>query len=146
MALVLKAAARPADIVTRFEAAWNAHDMDAFAQIFEPEATFVSRFGHVWRGQDEIVERHRRIHDTIYRECRIANELLRLDDLAEDVSVGVVRSLITVGRFMPTGPRQFSSIFTYVAHRGEEGWRIRTGANVACADPQSGNLIVGAPA
>ena len=146
MALVLKAAARPADIVTRFEAAWNAHDMDAFAQVFEPDATFVSRFGQVWRGCDEIGERHRRIHATIYRECRIANELLRLDHLTDDVAVGLVRSLVTVGRYMPTGPRQFSSIFTYVAHRGEEGWRIRTGANVACADPLSGDLIVGAPA
>ena len=26
-----------------FESAWNAHDMEAFAELFHPDATFVTR-------------------------------------------------------------------------------------------------------
>jgi uncharacterized protein (TIGR02246 family) len=140
--MATRGADTPAQIAKRFEQAWNTHDMAAFAPLFEEDATFVSRFGHCWRGRDEITDRHAEIHSTIYRDSHISNHLLSLDLLTDDIAVGVVRSLVSVGRFMPDGPRKFSSVFTYVARRNGEGWRIRAGANVAMADPETGELIV----
>lgn len=94
-----------ANLSARFEAAWNVHDMSAFGDLFHPDAIFISRFGHVWRGRDEIVERHREIHETIYRACQISNEVQHTTGISDDAVLGVVRSFISVGRFMPTGPR-----------------------------------------
>lgn len=39
-----------ADITTRFQEAWNTHDMEAFGRLFHPGATFVHRFATYWRG------------------------------------------------------------------------------------------------
>jgi ketosteroid isomerase-like protein len=48
----------PEDAPSAFQAAWNAHDMDALAALFHEGATFVNRFGHYVRGIDEIVALH----------------------------------------------------------------------------------------
>jgi uncharacterized protein (TIGR02246 family) len=50
----------PAEITTRFQEAWNMHDMEAFGRLFHPDATFVNRFGTYWRGVDKIVAGHTR--------------------------------------------------------------------------------------
>lgn len=125
----------------RFEDAWNSHDMGAFADLFHPDAIFISRFGHFWRGRDEIVARHAEIHATIYRDCTITNRLQHLESLTEDAAIGFVKSRISVGRFMPTGPRVFSSQFLYVATRRDGVWRIQAGDNVAVANPETGEPI-----
>ena len=54
----------PEAITGRFEAAWNAHDMEAFAALFHSDATFVNRFATYWRNDDAIVAGHRGIHET----------------------------------------------------------------------------------
>jgi uncharacterized protein (TIGR02246 family) len=131
----------PDALSTRFEEAWNSHDMGAFAELFHPDAIFISRFGHFWRGREEIVARHAEIHSTIYRDCTIANHLQHLEGLTEEAAIGVVKSRVSVGRFMPTGPRVFSSQFLYVATRRQGVWRIQAGENVAVANPETGELI-----
>jgi uncharacterized protein (TIGR02246 family) len=134
----------PAELSQRFEDAWNVHDMQAFADLFEENATFVSRFGHFWTSRAEITARHAEVHDTIYRDSRISNHLLGVDAIADDLAIGFVQSLISVGRFMPVGPREFSCLFTYVAHRSD-GWRIRAAANVAFTDLNTGALRIDPP-
>src|SRR5437763_1044676 len=114
MAEDANALVRPADIARRFEEAWNAHDMTAFAELFEPDATFVNRFGNYWRGRDKIVARHAEIHATVYQDCTISNRVLDVDFIRDDVAVVHVRSLVRVGRAMPTGPREFMSQFSCV--------------------------------
>ena len=61
--------------------------------------------------------------------------------MAADIAVAVVRSRIAVGRFVSTGPREFSTLFTYVAVRHPDSWRIRAGSSVAIADPQTGEFL-----
>lgn len=131
-----------ANLSARFETAWNAHDMAAFGELFHPDAVFISHFGHLWRGRNEIVARHRKIHETIYRDCRISNEVQVSMGISDDAVLGVVRSLVCVGRFMPTGPREFSTRFSFVAQREGVAWRILAGQNVAVMDPESGELQV----
>lgn len=36
----------PKEIPLAFQTAWNKHDMQAFAALFDKDATFVNRFGH----------------------------------------------------------------------------------------------------
>jgi uncharacterized protein (TIGR02246 family) len=42
------------DIHSKFEAAFNAGDIDALLALYEPEAVFVARGGEILRGHDEI--------------------------------------------------------------------------------------------
>jgi len=57
----------PADLTTRFQDAWNTHDMTAFAGLFHPNATFVNRFATYWRGVGEIVAGHAAMAAVGYR-------------------------------------------------------------------------------
>ncbi|MBX3595410.1 SgcJ/EcaC family oxidoreductase, partial [Sphingomonas sp.] len=61
----------PADLTRRFEAAWNAHDMDAFGRLFHADATFVNRFGTYWRGVEQIVAGHAGIHASVYSDSTL---------------------------------------------------------------------------
>ena len=67
---------KPEDAPTAFQAAWNAHDMSALGSLFDEDATFVNRFGHYVRGIDEIVALHVPIHETIYSDSTLENELI----------------------------------------------------------------------
>jgi uncharacterized protein (TIGR02246 family) len=78
---------RPEDVPDAFEAAWNGHDMAAFGDLFDPDATFVNRFGHYVRGVEEIVALHVPIHETIYRDSTLRNELIDIAHLADGVAV-----------------------------------------------------------
>jgi len=66
----------PEDIPLAFQAAWNNHDMKAFAALFHQDATFVNRFGHYVKGIDEIIALHQPIHETIYSDSTLENELI----------------------------------------------------------------------
>ncbi|MGI8811541.1 MAG: aldehyde dehydrogenase family protein [Pyrinomonadaceae bacterium] len=72
---------RPEDAPGAFQAAWNAHDMGAFGSLFDEDATFVNRFGHYVRGIDEIVALHVPIHETIYRDSTLQNELIDVGEI-----------------------------------------------------------------
>lgn len=131
----------PATLAHQFEMAWNAHDMAAFAQLFAPDAHFVSRFGHQWRGRNEIVARHAEIHATIYRDCSISTRVDNVDFIRSDVATVHLRSLVSVGKAMPTGARQFTVQFCYVASYDGDRWLIRSAHNVAVVDPVTGQPL-----
>ena len=74
---------RPEDVPGAFQAAWNTHDMAALGALFDIDATFVNRFGHYVRGVDEIVALHAPIHETIYRDSTLENELIDIVQIAD---------------------------------------------------------------
>ena len=73
----------PQDIADAFQAAWNAHDMQALGSLFQDDATFVNRFGHYVRGVGEIVALHAPIHETIYRDSTLMNEVIDVIPIAD---------------------------------------------------------------
>lgn len=136
------AAERPHDLPSLFEAAWNAHDMDAFAELFHEDATFVNRIGQYWRGREEVVAQHATIHNSIYRDTTISNRLQNVDMIADDVAIVHVRSTANFGSSMPHGPREMSAQFMIVATKRGDAWRIAAGHNVGLMDPLTGKLVV----
>lgn len=132
----------PGGIAHRFQAAWNAHDMAAFADLFHADATFVNRLGSYWRGRDRIVAEHRAIHETIYRDMTIRNVVLDVDRIGEDVATVHLRSEATMGEAMPHGPRRLDTLMLAVMTRREGVWRIQAGENVAVVDPRTGAPIL----
>lgn len=58
-------------VVNAFADAWNRHDMDAFAQIFAPDAEFVNVVGLWWKGRTEIKQAHELTHSTMFKNSRL---------------------------------------------------------------------------
>jgi uncharacterized protein (TIGR02246 family) len=95
---------QPNDVPAAFEAAWNAHDMAAFGALFHDEATFVNRFAHLVLGVPEIVALHRGIHETIYRDSTLRNELIAVDPIGDDAAVVHFWCRLSTGPAHPAGP------------------------------------------
>jgi len=132
----------PKGITSRFEAAWNSHNMEAFAALFHPDATFVNRFATYWRGVDAIIAGHRRIHETIYSDSTLEIEPPDADSLSGDVVILHFWTRLTVGAAHPAGPHQVDTLILAVVTRRDEDWRIKAAENVALVDPASGMEIL----
>lgn len=133
---------RPEDMPGAFQAAWNAHDMAALGTLFEEEATFVNRFGHYVRGIDAIVAMHEPIHQTIYRDSSLKNELIDVAHLAEGVAVVHCWSRLTAGVAHPAGPHDVDTLILAVLTRRDDAWRIRALENVTLSNPRTGEVVL----
>jgi uncharacterized protein (TIGR02246 family) len=129
---------KPADAPQAFQAAWNAHDMVAFGALFHGDATFVNRFATYKRGVDEIVDLHRGIHETIYRDSTLRNELIATDEIAPGVAVVHFWSRLTTGPAHPAGPHQLDTLLLAVLTERDGAWRIQAAENVTLTDPRTG--------
>jgi uncharacterized protein (TIGR02246 family) len=134
--------ARPEAVVQAFEAAWNAHAMQAFGALFHDDATFVNRFGRYVRGVEAILAMHVPIHETIYRGSRLTNELIDAIALSEAASIVHFWSRLSVGDAHPAGPHSIDTVILAVVTRHEGDWLIQSLENVTLADPRSGQPIL----
>jgi uncharacterized protein (TIGR02246 family) len=132
----------PADAPSAFQAAWNAHDMDALGALFHEGATFVNRFGHYVRGIDAIVALHRPIHETIYRDSTLENELLDATPIADGAVVIHFWSRLTAGSAHPAGPHKVDTLILAVLTRQNAIWRIQALENVTLTNPRTGETIL----
>jgi uncharacterized protein (TIGR02246 family) len=138
----MAALARPQDVPEAFAAAWNAHDMEAFASLFHADASFVNRFGHLVKGVGEIVELHRPIHETIYRDSTLENELIDVASIGDDAAIVHFWSRLAAGDAHPAGRHDVDTLILAVVTRGEESWRIKALENVTLTDPRTGEAIL----
>ena len=128
----------PEAITAAFEAAWNAHDMQAFGALFDPAATFVNRFATYWRGREAIVAGHRFIHEGIYRDSMLAVDAADIDRLSDEAAILHFWTRLTAGDAHPAGPHQADTLILAVVVRRESAWRIQAAENVTLSDPRTG--------
>lgn len=133
---------RPEDAPEAFQSAWNAHDMAAFGSLFHADATFVNRFAHYVRGVDEIVALHRPIHETIYRDSSLENELIEVVPIADGAAIVHFWSRLSPGAAHPAGPHQVDTLILAVLTRREGAWRIQALENVTLTDPRTGETVL----
>ena len=72
--------------------------MQALGSLFQEDATFVNRFGHYVRGVEEIVALHAPIHETIYRDSTLMNEVIDVIPTADGAAVVHFWSRLSVGK------------------------------------------------
>lgn len=132
----------PEDAPAAFQSAWNAHDMAALGALFHPDATFVNRFGHYVRGVDAIVALHQPIHDTIYSDSTLDNELIDLVPIAEGAVVTHFWSRLSAGAAHPAGPHQVDTLIQAVLTRRDGAWRIQALENVTLTNPRTGQPVM----
>jgi uncharacterized protein (TIGR02246 family) len=137
--------ADPRALTPAFEAAWNAHDMEAFGRLFHPDATFVNRYATYWRGVGEIVAGHRFIHEGIYSDSQLQVDAPDVDLLSEDAAILHFWTRLSAGAAHPAGPHQADTLILAVVARRAGGWRIQAAENVTLADPRTGQEILRAP-
>lgn len=132
----------PEDIPLAFQAAWNNHDMKAFAALFHQDATFVNRFGHYVKGIDEIIALHQPIHDTIYSDSTLENELIDVTSLTNDICISHFWSRLTAGLAHPQGPHQIDTLLLTVLVKENNSWCIQALENVTLTNPRTGQIIL----
>lgn len=116
--------------------------MTALGALFHPDASFVNRFATYVRGVEAIVAQHRRIHETIYSDSALKNELVDVDDLADGVAVVHFWSRLTTGAAHPAGPHQVDTLLLAVVTRRDGAWRIQAAENVTLVNPMTGQTVL----
>ena len=129
---------RPTDLPEAFQSAWNAHDMEAFGALFHDDATFVNRFATYTRGVDKIVTLHRGIHETIYRDSTLDNELIAVDQIAPGTAIVHFWSRLAAGVSHPAGPHLVDTLVLAVVTERDGAWRIQAAENVTLVNPMTG--------
>ena len=132
----------PADLPQAFQSAWNAHDMAAFGALFHDDASFVNRFATYTRGADQIVALHRAIHETVYRDSTLQNELIDIDWPTDLVAIVHFWSRLTTGPSHPAGPHQVDTLLMAVVTRRDDAWKIQAAENVTLTDPRTGAPVL----
>ena len=133
---------RPEDAPAAFQAAWNAHDMIALGNLFDEDATFVNRFGHYVQGIDAIVALHVPIHETIYSDSTLENELMNVAHITDGVVVIHFWSRLAAGAAHPAGTHAVDTLILAVLTKRNEFWCIRALENVTLTNPRTGELIL----
>ena len=132
----------PADVPAMFQSAWNAHDMDALGELFHDDATFVNRFATRVRGVEGIVALHRPIHETIYRDSTLENELIEAEEIAPGVVIVHFWSRLTTGVSHPAGPHKVDTLLLAVVTERQGSWRIQAAENVTLTNPRTGEPVL----
>jgi len=133
---------RPEEIAEEFQVAWNNHDMAALASLFCEDATFVNRFGHYVRGVRDIVALHGPIHETIYSDSTVKNEVIAVIALGDDASIVHCWSRLTVGKAHPAGPHALDTVILAVMRRCTCRWLIQALENVTVTNPRTGEPVL----
>ncbi|MBX6421547.1 MAG: SgcJ/EcaC family oxidoreductase [Nevskia sp.] len=131
------AVAEVTQVVHAFAECWNRHDMNAFAELFAPDAEFVNVVGLWWKGRDEIKKAHEFTHATMFKNSRltITDVFVRFPV----ASIAIARSRwVLEGHVSPEGaplpPR--TGILLSVLARSSGVWSI--------IDAQNTDIIEGA--
>jgi uncharacterized protein (TIGR02246 family) len=127
----MDAAAAFAEIVIALTAAWNRHDMEAFAALFHEDATFVNIRGTLWKGRDAIRDVHKQIHSTFYRTSQVVQEIEDVRVLAPTVALGHVHGELRGDERFPDTVKQ--TRMTLVIQERNGHWLIAEGHNTEIA-------------
>ena len=133
---------RPEDAPAAFQSAWNAHDMAALGALFHDDATFVNRFGHYVSGVDAIIALHRPIHETIYRDSTLENDLISVTPIGDDAAIVHFWSRLAAGAAHPAGPHDVDTLILAVLTRRGGIWRIQALENVTLTNPRTGEPML----
>ncbi|RWL76792.1 MAG: SgcJ/EcaC family oxidoreductase [Mesorhizobium sp.] len=133
---------RPEAAADGFQEAWNTHDMTALGGLFHKDATFVNRFGRLVRGVDEIVALHAPIHETVYSDSTMENEVIDVIAISERAAIVHFWSRLRIGAAHPAGPHSVDTLIQAVVIRHEGPWLIKALENVTLMNPRTGEAIL----
>jgi len=116
--------------VHAFAECWNRHDMEAFAELFTPDAEFVNVVGLWWKGRDEIKKAHEFTHATMFKDSQLTISDVSVRFPAETIAIARCRWVLE-GHVSPEGktlPAR-NGILVHVLSRNLETWSIMDSQN-----------------
>lgn len=116
--------------------------MTALGALFCQDATFVNRFGHYVRGFEEIIALHAPIHETIYSDSTMENEVIVAIPLGDCAAVVHFWSRLTAGKAHPAGPHAVDTVILAVLKCESKEWLIQALENVTLVNPRTGEPIL----
>jgi len=124
-----------AHVVEAFADCWNKHDMNAFAELFAPEAEFVNVVGLWWKGREEIRAAHQFSHQTLFKGSRLSLAEVTTRFPTPEIAIARCRWQL-VGHVTPEGvplPER-TGVLLNVLHRREGKWLIIDSQNTDLID------------
>jgi uncharacterized protein (TIGR02246 family) len=119
-------------MLARWEDAWNAHDMTAFASLFHDDGVWVLWTGDVWKGRRVIEDGHAAVHKTIFRNSTQREHLEELTFVGSDAAIVRFCSILT-GSEQSAGQPIRSRKFLVVTKR-QGIWKVSWGQNTRLRD------------
>ena len=124
-------------VVQAFAECWNRHDMNAFAQLFAPDAEFVNVVGLWWKGRAEIKRAHEFTHVTMFKNSRLTIADVSVRFPVEGIAIARCRWVLE-GHVSPEGaalPAR-NGILLNVLSRSPAGWSIIDSQNTDIIEGQ----------
>ena len=119
-------------LLTRWEDAWNTHDMAAFASVFHDDGVWILWTGDVWKGRRAIEEGHAAAHKTVFRNSTQRELLEELTFVGPDAAVVRFCSVLTGDERAPKDVIR-SRKFLVVTKR-QSVWKVSWGQNTRLRD------------
>jgi uncharacterized protein (TIGR02246 family) len=117
--------------VAGIEAAWNAHDMDAYGKLLHEDVQWINVVGMHWHGHKEVMAAHIAFHKTTFKNHSLKTDRVEVRSLGGGHAIAVVTTTndaftTPAGDVRPKAQdRQ-----TYVMVKDADGWKIAHGHNV----------------
>jgi uncharacterized protein (TIGR02246 family) len=109
-------------MVYHLEAAWNAADGAAFAELFAGDADFIHILGGYYTGRAAIEAGHRMIFGTIYKGSTVRYSVEKIRFLRPDVAIIFLRQHLQFSEDGVAG--ELDARPTIIAENADGTWRI----------------------
>jgi uncharacterized protein (TIGR02246 family) len=114
------------ELEARQEAAWNAHDAHAYAQLFTVDADTVNVLGWWWKSRAELEQKLKVGFSFVFAHSQLHIDEVTARLLTPEVAIAHVRWSMT-GAASPDGSNDHipqKGIQTQTLYKTAEGWRI----------------------
>ena len=117
----------PEAMLAAYVAAWNAHDMKAFANLFSEDADYVNAYGEWWRGREALQAKNTEAHESYYARTRLRMENPVVRSLGNDLALVQARWVLHGDTRARRDERL--GFVTLVLTKEESRWHIRLAQN-----------------
>lgn len=119
------------DVETRWQDAWNRHDISALADLLTDDADFITVIGKWCKGKKEFYDYHVRLHQVMFKDSIHKTTGVQVRFLSPQVAIVHVNWTITGDRNADGTPRPVSrsGIFTRVMVKQDGPWLITASQN-----------------
>lgn len=123
----------PEAVLAAYVAAWNAHDMKAFCNLFSEDADYVNAYGEWWQGREALQAKNTEAHDSYYARTRMRMENPTIRSLSNDLTLVQARWVLHGDTRARRDERL--GLVTLVLTKEESRWRIRLAQNTERQQP-----------
>jgi uncharacterized protein (TIGR02246 family) len=126
-----------------FAEAWERRDAVKLASLFDEDAEFVNVTGLWWHDRAAIQKAHAYGFEHIFGSSKLRLTQVRVKRLSENIAV-VHAKIRLEGQTPPqtdAKPATRQTIFSFVVHRGDGGWRCASAQNTDIVPHMETNLV-----